>query len=247
MRRALADFTPQHGLSVGSPVPTVTDVRTGIAAIEYTLVPATRQQIAECVAKLAVGFNFQQTKDEARARVEVWVEANGDLPHDLLVKGTKALLQSYQFGMPKPSNLREIIAADLADRRQQFTYARMLLEVACKRAAEPPRPREPVDVRIKGLRDSFRKIGKMRKAAGYERSLAEIEGREVAEWARDVAVEQAEPAKPDDVKLPPLSKGMQGRTLLSLAKSHRKSGNEAYAERLEQQAYALSPDLRPSP
>src|SRR4051812_46585133 len=87
-KRAIAEFSHQYGLPIGCPVPSAADMRAAVEAIEYSLTPAARQQIAECVAKLAVGFNFQQTKDEARARVEIWVEANGDLPHDLLVKGT---------------------------------------------------------------------------------------------------------------------------------------------------------------
>lgn len=194
LKQALAEYTPEYGLPVGVAPPPLPDIRHGIEAIEFSLVPATRQQMAECVAKLVIGFNMQQTKDEARMRVEIWMEANGDLPHDLLVKGTKGLLQSYQFGMPKPSNLREVVQADLDARRLQLSRAKMLLEFARTRPADRPYVRESAEVRIKGLRDSFRKFGNVFKAAGYERQLAEREGREVEDWARNVSAE-VEPPK----------------------------------------------------
>lgn len=204
MRQALADYSPEYGLPVGQRPPTPAECRAGIEAIEFSLVQATRQQIAECVAKLVIGFNMQQTKDEARMRVEVWVEANGDLPHDLWVKGTTSLLQSYQFGMPKPSNLREAVSAELDERRLKLSRARMLLEVVRSKPADRPYVREPRDVRIRAMRDSFRKVGNVFKAAGYERELAEHEGREVEDWARDVSPaieapkEERPPFKPED-------------------------------------------------
>lgn len=185
MRQALADYSPQYGLPVGQRAPTVAECRAGIEAIEYSLVPATRQQIAECVAKLAIGFNLQQTKDEARMRVEIWVEANGDLPHDLWVKGTTGLLQSYQFGMPKPPNLREMVDAEFCGRRLQLSHARMMLESARQQPSDQPFQRESWGVRVRGLRDSFRRIGQIAKAANYERQLAAHEEREVETWARE--------------------------------------------------------------
>ncbi|MFP5204074.1 MAG: hypothetical protein ACLGSH_01820 [Acidobacteriota bacterium] len=146
---------------------------------------STRQIIAECVAKLAVGFNLQQTKDEAKMRLEVWAEALKDLPPDLLRKGTTILLQTYQYGMPKPSNLRDVVQGELDDRQQNLMRSKAMLETARLRPSSEPFVREPWNVRVRGLRDSWRKIGNIGKAAGYERQLAEHEARPVEEWARD--------------------------------------------------------------
>ncbi len=185
LKRALADYTPSYGLPVGSPVPSLSDLRAGLEAIEFSLISATRQEVAECVAKLSVGFNLQQTKDEAKMRLEVWVEAVGDLPRDLLFKGARALLQSYQFGMPKPSNLREIVQDEFGKRQEDLRHTKALLEQVRTQPDGKPFVREPWEVRVRSLRDSWRKVGNVERAAGYERQLAKHEGRAVEEWARE--------------------------------------------------------------
>lgn len=198
-------------------LPPIPDLRAGIAALEGGIQPVDRQLAATCLQKLAVGFNLVQTKDEARLRLEVWMEANGDLPADLWTAGTTELLRSYKFGMPKPPHLREVVEARYEERKRDLRRTREMLE----RAPEPrtPAEREPWDVRVKGMRDSFRKIGNIHKAAHYERLLAEHETREPEDWAR--AIEPVQEAK---VERPPFkpSDSPSARRCAELAEQRRR-------------------------
>jgi hypothetical protein len=45
---------------------------------------------------------------------------------------------------------------------------------------------EPLPVRMRGLRDAFRRVGNIAKAALHERELVEIETRAPEAWAVDV-------------------------------------------------------------
>jgi hypothetical protein len=105
--------------------------------------------------------------------------------------------------MPKPSNLREIVQAAFDERRLNLSRARMLFEAVRSRPVAAPHVREPWDVRVRGMRDSFRKVGNILKAITYEQQLAEAEGREVEEWARggvpvvEAPKEERPPFKPD--------------------------------------------------
>lgn len=213
----------------------------GIAILEGALRPVDRAHAATCLQKLAVGFNMAQTAAEARLRLEVWLEANGDLPGDLWTLGTVELLRTYKFGMPKPPHLREVIDSELSARQADLRRAKEMLEHAAS-AAKPER--EPREVRLRTMRDSFRKYGDILKAAHYEKTLAKLEGREVEGWALE-PMPQPEPATVGALvdALPKISPEVEAQTLLSVAKRHRAQGQTVYAAFLTAQAKKLAPAL----
>ena len=50
---------------------------------------------------------------------------------------------------------------------------------------------EPLPVRVRGLRDAFRRVGKVAMAALYERERAEIETRAPEAWAVEAPADQS--------------------------------------------------------
>ena len=58
---------------------------------------------------------------------------------------------------------------------------------------QKPFQREPLPVRVRGLRDAFRRVGNIAKAALYERELAEIETRAPVSSAVDAPAEGSAP------------------------------------------------------
>jgi hypothetical protein len=60
-------------------------------------------------------------------------------------------------------------------------HTRAAILAACRRKMQAGRLRPPM--RVRGLRDAFRRIGNIAKAALYERRLAELESRAPESWA----------------------------------------------------------------
>ena len=251
LKRALADpFAwgnhPDIPWRLPDKLPPTPDLVRGAELLQAQLARVDRKHAAYCLGKLLVGFNERKTADETKLLLEVWLEACGDVPNDLWSAGILELLKTHKFGMPKPPHFREAVDAELKERQKHLKRAQEMLD----KARETPKPaafvREPQDVRIRGLRDSFRRIGKVAKAASYERQLAEMEGRDVEDWARDPAPEAVE-VRVEPPTLPPLSPEMQALTKLSVARSWRNQGNEERAQQLEAQARELAPHLFEAP
>ncbi|CAB4167502.1 hypothetical protein UFOVP860_24 [uncultured Caudovirales phage] len=223
-------------------LPPTQDLALGINILEAQLQRVDRKHAAFCLSKILVGFNERKTGDEAKLLLEVWLEANGDLPNDLWSAGVLELLQTHKFGMPKPVHLREAVAARLTERTTKLTRARAMLA----KAGQAEKPQEFVkdrqDVRDRTLRDSLLRIGKTDRAAAYERSIAVREGREPEDWARAAVVHR--PSAPVEQ---PVYRAIAPRPdsaaalKRSLARQHRAQGRTAYAEQLERDADALSP------
>lgn len=165
-------------------LPTVHDLRDAIArcnaTIEGRVTPAFAKQ---CFAKMAMAFepNTKLTGDETRLRLSVWLEACGDLNDALWADATAEAIRSLKW-MPKPAEFRELVASQLAKARQRRERLRKMLDGASKPAVVPF-VKESATVRLRSMRDSFRKHGDEVKAASYERSLAVAENREPEAWA----------------------------------------------------------------
>jgi hypothetical protein len=224
-------------------MPPIDDLRLGISILQAQLQHVDRNHARYCLSKLVVGFNERKTADESKLLLEVWLEANGDLPDDLWSAGTRELLRAHKFGMPKPVHLREAVEAQFRERNRALRRAQEMLDAANDKPKAQGFVPEPRDIRLRGMRDSFRKVGKVRKAAGYERELAEIEGREVEDWARDPQPVPRPSDKPDEVTLPSPSPEAQARLKIAVAKSWRAQGNETRASSLEREAQTLAPHL----
>lgn len=216
LKRRVDDFDPAYGLPVGHRYPAVGDMNIGLRTLRQGLDPADKSVAAECVAKLAVGANLQQSREEARMRLEVWWEANGDLPADLWRAGTTALLQGFKYGMPKPSDLRERVQAKLDERQRDIAKLEKMIQRA--KGEAKPYEREPANVRIKGLRDTFKRIGQRHKAAMYEMQLAEMESRAPEEWATaPMAAPTAKPVEERPPFVPPTNPATERMRALGAA------------------------------
>lgn len=202
LKQALADLDAgDHpdvagGLPLPRITPTTADLRVGVAILEQQLQPVGREHAAFCIAKLITGFNDRLTKDEAKLRVEVWLEACGDLPADLWSKATVELLRTWKrddhFGRtPEPSDFRATVD-DLAKRRAtDLQRARAMLAKANEPdQAKPAGPiAVPNKVRLKRILEEQREAPYPDEAmrthdmAHTERALAFEERRPMVAWA----------------------------------------------------------------
>lgn len=182
-------------------LPTPGDIREAITRCNRTLEGRVSSAFArQCFAKLVTAFepNAKPSGDETRLRMAVWLEACGDLNDALWADATSEAIQTMKW-MPKPSEFRAMVSPQL-DRARTRKYRLEKMADAAAKGENKPFVREPYEVRIRGMRDSFRKVGNIFKAAGYERDLARLEGRAPEEWATAPIVEQA---LPPDVLAPP--------------------------------------------
>jgi hypothetical protein len=192
---------PDVGWQPPAKLPTVHDLRDAIArcnaTIEGRVTPAFAKQ---CFAKMAMAFepNTKLTGDETRLRLSVWLEACGDLNDALWADATGEAIRALKW-MPKPSEFRELVASQLTKARQRRERLRKMLDGAAKPAVVPF-VKESATVRLRAMRDSFRKHGDDVKAASYERSLAMAENREAEGWAM---AEIVAPTSPPAAKAPP--------------------------------------------
>jgi len=138
---------------------------------------------AYCLAKLVMAFepNTKLTAEQTRLRLAVWLEANGDLGEELWSTATLSAIRGSQW-MPKPAEFRKLVQAKFEERQRRKERCRAMLDAL---GGHGPKPfqREPLPVRVRGLRDAFRRVGNVAKAALYERELAEIETRAPEQWA----------------------------------------------------------------
>lgn len=170
-------------------LPALTDLRDMLARCDMVLRGEVNPGFAkQCIAKLMVAFepNTKLSADETRIRAMVWLEACGDLNNALWAQATDEAIKSLKW-MPKPSEFRALMQehVDMAKRRQVRIQAMIEAHGRPQQAFVP----EPPHVRIRGMRDSFRRVGDLAKAIKYERELAAIEERPVEDWA-NVALEE---------------------------------------------------------
>jgi hypothetical protein len=174
----------------------------------------------QCLAKLLVAFepNTKLSADDMRLRAMVWLEACGDLSDALWAEATSEAIKGFKW-MPKPSEFRELVEP----RRVQAEKAKQKLQGMLTLHANPSAPfkAEPREVRVRGMRDSFRNVGMIGKAIGYERQLARLEKREIEEWAKADVPETTE-AKPERPPFVP-SKSPSTQRLADLASKFRAS------------------------
>ena len=146
-----------------------------------------------CLAKLVMAFepNTKLTADQTRLRLAVWLEANGDLGEELWTIATLDAIRVSQW-MPKPAEFRKLVQAKFEERQRRKERCRAMLDAVGGKGPKPFQ-RESEPVRVRTSRDAFRRIGKITKAAFYERRLAEIETRAPEAWAVDAPAEGSTP------------------------------------------------------
>lgn len=244
VERAIAD-----GLSLEHPdvawtppadLPSLPDLRTAMGILEAQCAPATRQHVAWCLSKLSMALepSVKLSDADAKFRASIWTESCGDLGDALWSEATMAAIQSCKF-MPKPAEFRALVGAKLADRAKRMKRCRALLDAAGE--SKPVAPQgfvpEPRAVRLRSMRDSYRKHGYTSRAAKFEIELADVEGRAPEDWIHaaqiEVGITTAE--KPTLPTRPP-SPEMRAALDMAVARQHRARGRIAYADRLEQRA-----------
>jgi hypothetical protein len=186
-------------------LPTPHDIRDAIQRCDLTL--EGRSTVAHarlCFAKLVMAFEpgSKLSGEETKLRMAVWLEACGDLNDALWTDATSQAIQTMKW-MPKPAEFRALVSGQIDQARKRKERLRKMLDAVGKPAAKPF-VRETDAERFRGMRDSFRKVGNLFKAAGYERDLARMEGRAPEAWATAEIVQPAPAAdERDPLYVPP--------------------------------------------
>lgn len=165
-------------------LPPIGDIRDAIRRCDLVLESRPTPTFAkQCFAKLMATFetNTKLSAEETRLRFTVWLEACGDMSDGQWDEATKEAIGTMKW-MPKPAEFRALVRSSRADAHRRRERLKVMLK-AHESPAAAPFMRESDQVRTKGMRDSFRKVGNLFKAAGYERDLAKMEGRPAEEWA----------------------------------------------------------------
>lgn len=245
MKRALADSLSLDGTDVpwkmATERPPLADIRAGVDLLEAQLQPASLKVAGFCFKKLLAVLepHTKMNKEEGKQRFEDWFIAVKDIPDDLWPGATLACMQTLKW-FPKPVEFRSHVEATLRERIKLRNRARTMLDTATAKPKPKPFEAEPDDVRIRGARDSFLKIGNPFRAAPYERQLAAMEDRPVEDWAIAPPTPEVE-AKSVEVKIPPVGPVQQAALNRSLARTWRKQGFPIRADELEAEADRLDP------
>lgn len=212
-----------------------------VSTLTAQLEPASSNHIGFLVNTMANSMAMRngQTQQMA-ARTDGWLLACGALPADLWTEGCTDLLRSKTF-MPSPGELMALVGRKFEERRRMLKRAtRLLGDDPTTSKTQPFVPEERV-VRLRSMRDSYRKHGYTARAVGVEIELAAVEGREPEDWIR-AAAETGNPMsaeKPDAPPTRPPSPAMRAALAAVLARKHRAAGRTEYADSLARTAKDL--------
>lgn len=248
VERALADSLsldhPDVPWTPPAVPPATSDLRVALQLLEAEAAPATPKHVAWCLAKLMMAFEpaTKVSPEDSKLRAAVWMEACGDLGDALWSSATMAALQGSKW-MPKPAEFRAYVSVKLEERSKRIARCKAMLSGL---AQQPEAPKafvaEPDDVRIRHLRDSMRRVGNMGRAVMYEKRLAEMEGRPVEAWSLE-PVPMETPEREERPPPLPMSAPLQASLDMARARFWRDQGRTALADRCEQEAKALAPEI----
>jgi hypothetical protein len=252
VERAIADSLslehPDVAWTPPTELPSLADLRAAMGILEAQCAQATRQHVAWCLSKLSMALepSVKLSDSDLKFRASIWTESCGDLGDTLWSEATMAAIQSCKF-MPKPAEFRALVGGKLAARAKRMKRCKAMLDAAgnSKPVAPTGFVAEPRIVRLRAMRDSYRKHGYADRAAKIEVELAGVEGREPEDWIHAAQVEAGasnEDAKSYNLPTPPPSPEMRRALDAALAPHHRAQGNVEYAARLEARA-GIEPPL----
>ena len=247
LRRLLADpFSLGSELVEWTPPavpPETSTLRAARTELERTTQPGSHGHIAWCLGKMAKGMAHRKgDATDWAMRTEAWADACGHFPDDLWSAATLELLQTKTY-FPAPAEIVEIVGPKLNERRRMLERVKAMLGGQARLEAPKVFVAEPEAVRIRTMRDGFRRIGKVWKAAQYETRLADIEGRTVEDWAHEAPNDEPAAVAEKAPSLPPISPSLQATTMMAAARRHRQQGRAAIADRYEHDARTLAPHL----
>lgn len=266
--------------------PETTKLRTAKIELERCLVGAAPKHMRDCVSKLAV----LPTKDgnilNFALYADNFIDACGDIPPDLWTTTCIELLKCKTF-RPSPAEFIAIAQKQL-NRRQDMLF-RVKQMLTFTPALKAGFVKEPLEVRLRTIRDTHKRLGNLARASSAEIELALLEGRQPQEWAipqpapemiwvepppvNENLVREVEglrkigdavadltnemqksykaqgAAREDEADYPMrhMSPEMKARTMMAVAKTHRKDGRIGYARTLEAAALKLWPALAEPP
>lgn len=165
------------------------------------------------------------TQDGSGRTAAIWadnvIDTCGHYPEDLLQGACLELLRTKTF-RPQPAEIVAVIEPRYAERQRMRDRCKLMLPATTK--AEPDTfVREPQDVRLRTIRDSWLKVGNTFRAAISERELAKLENREPEDWAKTTAAPEVVQA-PVEKPMRPSFVAQQQATrdrLAELAAAHR--------------------------
>lgn len=241
---------PMASWSPPSVLPDVARVKAVVAELERGLTPTRPQFLKWICDKLSV----LPSQGANGTNAALWTDNVCDVcegyPEDLLQSACLELLKTRTW-RPSPAEIVKAIEGKHSERMRMLARAKRLLPEAPKPAAletfqpEPEEDRLRATIRrfVDGKAGSFLRPMLQRSAIDAEKRLAEIEGRTVADWARQgIDPGAGETAKAPDLKLPPLSAKNDAALKRAVARKHREQGREGLAAMLEAQADALAPE-----
>lgn len=217
--------------------PKPTELRSWISTLEAQLEPAGGSHIGFLVNTMANSMAMRNGQTQQMAsRTDGWLLACGALPADLWTEGCTELLRTKTF-MPSPGELMAIVGRKFEERRRMLKRAQHMLGDDRDAAKPKAFEIEPRPVRLRSMRDSYRKHGYADRAAKVEVELAEVEGREPEDWIHAAQADMGIPIS-DKPSLPtrPPSPEMRAALDVALAQHHRAQGRATFADQLEQRA-----------
>lgn len=216
------DLVPTRGTLQAAPPPSVTESQRRLLADTFRLEgeaevpwkppvvknPAAVKRVVEELARgleptrpiylkwICDKLSALPTQTSNGLNAAIWadnvVDTCAHYPEDLLQAATLDVLRTKTF-RPSPAELVALIEPRYGERQRMLERARSLFAPIAK-AAEPYQ-REPLEVRLRTMRDGLRRHGFTDRAAKHEHELAKLEQRAPEEWATTLAVALvAEPA-----------------------------------------------------
>ena len=152
-----------------------------VALAMLTPRPADDRTIAACLAALVIAFepNTKLSPEATRLRVEVWQQANGDLDDALWNEATQRAIRGLRW-MPKPSELREQVGAELEASALRLRRCEQMLAEHARRRNAPVVVTETLEERLRNTVAIYRKHERFADADRVQRKLDTLQGRSPA-------------------------------------------------------------------
>jgi len=159
------------------------DLDDAVAALTELLKPAGTDSVRDVLADLMIttqppgtdGLSFVQIKTVVVKLIEDYIPFLSHVPADILRSAARQCVERSKF-YPKPAELLEFATPAINERHDMRRRAEALLRDLAKPKAKPF-VQEPLDVRLRHLRDVYARHRNLDKANRYERDLAKLENR----------------------------------------------------------------------
>jgi hypothetical protein len=122
------------------------------------------------------GLSLVQIKTIVVKLIEDYIPFLVHVPADILLDAARQCAERSKF-YPKPAELLEFATPAINERHDMRRRAEALLRDLAKPKAKPF-VQEPLEERVRHLRDVYARLGNLHKANRYEGELAKLENRE---------------------------------------------------------------------